>query len=46
VQNAHRRAAIGTSLRHSPLLRVAGLGGASPRLMRAVKALRGATTKM
>jgi hypothetical protein len=45
VQNAQRLAAIGTSLKHSGHFRVVGSGGASPRRIRAVKALTGSTTK-
>ncbi len=44
VQNAHRRAAIGISLRHSGHLRVDGSGGGSLR-ERAINALIGNTTK-
>src|SRR5919108_3414164 len=45
VQKAHRRAAIGTSLRHSGHFFVVGSGGASPRRKRAMSAFTGTTTK-
>src|SRR5258705_3776822 len=45
VQNAQRRAAIGTSLKHSGHFLVVGSGGASPRLMLAMNAFIGTTTK-
>ena len=45
VQAAQRRAAIGTSLRHSWHFFVVGSGGASPRLIRAMNAFTGTTTK-
>src|SRR3954466_11869958 len=45
VQNAQRRAAIATSLRHSGHFFVVGSGVASPRRSRAVSALTGSTTK-
>src|SRR5580765_3631475 len=43
VQNAHRRAAIAISLRHSGHFFVVGSGGASPRFRRALIALTGTT---
>src|ERR1700724_81287 len=43
VQKAHRRAATGTSLRHSGHFFVVGSGGASPRFRRALIALTGTT---
>ena len=43
VQKAHRRAATGTSLRHSGHFFVVGSGGASPRFRRALIALMGTT---
>ncbi len=45
VQNAHLRAAIGITLRHSGHSFVVGSGGASPRRIRAISAFMGATTK-
>jgi hypothetical protein len=45
VQNAHRRAAIGTALRHSGHFFVVGSLGASPRAAAAISAFIGATTK-
>ncbi len=45
VQNAQRRAAMGTSLRHSGHFFVVGSGGASPRFLLATIALRGTTIK-
>ncbi len=45
VQNAHRLAAIGMSLRHSGHFFVVGSGGTSPRFIRAINALTGTTTK-
>src|SRR5882762_7480062 len=45
VQNAQRRAAIATSLRHSGHFFVVGSGGASPRRMRAMSEFTGSTTK-
>ena len=45
VQNAQRRAAIGTWLRHSGHFRVVGSGVSSARLMRSTMALAGATTR-
>lgn len=45
VQNAHRFAAIATSLKHSGHFFVVGSGGASPRLRRAISALTGMITK-
>src|SRR5688500_13190503 len=45
VQNAQRRAAIGTSLRHSGHFLVVGSGDGSPRRWRAMMALTGTTTK-
>src|SRR5688500_5135241 len=45
VQKAQRRAAIGTSLRHSGHFFVVGSGGASPRLKRAVSVFTGTITK-
>src|SRR5687767_4261176 len=44
VQKAHRRAATGTSLRHSPHFFVVGSVGASPRRRRATIAFTGTTT--
>ena len=44
VQNAHRRASSGISLRHSGHLRVVGSAGGSRRA-REMRALTGATTK-
>jgi hypothetical protein len=45
VQKAQRRAAIGTSPKHSGHFFVVGSAGASPRRRRAVSAFIGATTK-
>jgi len=45
VQKAQRRAAIGTSLRHSGHFFVVGSGAASPRRSRAIRLLTGSTTK-
>ena len=45
VQNAQRRAAIATSLRHSGHFFVVGSGGTSPRRMRATRWFTGSTTK-
>jgi len=45
AQKARRRAAMGTSLRHSGHVFVAGTGDASPRRMRASSLLIGITTK-
>jgi spermidine synthase len=45
VQNAQRRAAIGTSLRHSGHARVVGSGGVSPRRRRAVIVFIGNATR-
>ena len=45
VQNAHRFAAIATSLKHSGHFFVVGSGGASPRRIRAVSSFTGTTTK-
>jgi len=45
VQNAQRRAAMGTSLRHSGHFFVVGSGGVSPRRIRATKAFTGTITK-
>ena len=45
VQKAQRRAAIGTSLRHSGHFFVVGSGGASPRLKRAISVFTGTITK-
>ena len=45
VQKAQRRAAIGTSLRHSGHFFVVGSGGASPRLKRAIRVFTGTITK-
>jgi hypothetical protein len=45
VQNAQRRAATGTSLRHSGHFFVVGSGGASPRRLRSMSAFTGRTTK-
>jgi hypothetical protein len=45
VQNAQRRAAIGTSLRHSGHFFVVGSGAASPRRIRARSRLPGRTIK-
>ena len=45
VQNAQRRAAIGTSLKHSGHFFVVGSAGASPRRRRAMIAFIGAMTK-
>ena len=45
VQAAQRRAAMGTSLRHSAHFFVVGSGGASPRRIRAMNAFIGTTMK-
>src|SRR6478672_8220347 len=45
VQKAHRRAAIGTSLRHSGHFLVVGSGAASPRRIRAISVFIGSTMK-
>ena len=45
MQNAHRRAAMGTSLKHSGHFFVVGSDGGSPRARRAAMAFTGTTTK-
>jgi hypothetical protein len=45
ARKAHRRAAIGTSLRHSGHFFVVGSGGASPRRRRSFIMFIGVTTK-
>src|SRR5258705_11572723 len=45
VQKAQRRAAMGTSLRHSGHFLVVGSGAASPRRIRARSRFTGSTTK-
>src|SRR4051794_30398806 len=45
VQKAHRRAAMGTSLRHSGHFLVVGSGAASPRRIRARSVFMGSTIK-